>query len=76
MSIYTVITWNNQGERTEEPAGDQFQQALLAAKRHRTLRNRTVKIGRSGNSIRHWSRSLHLTRNHWASRATADEWFD
>lgn len=76
MSRYTVIRWDNQGRRSEAPAGDELPEALLEAKKHRTLSNRTVKIGMAGNTIRHWSRAMHLERNHWSSRATADEWFE
>ncbi|MCX7902767.1 MAG: hypothetical protein N2483_10915 [Burkholderiaceae bacterium] len=75
MSRYTVIVWDNHGVRATEPAGDDLQQALAVARLRRTLANRTVKIGMAGNSIRHWVRSQHLLRNHWATRATADEWF-
>lgn len=30
----------------------------------------------AGNALYHWSRSVHLNRNLWTQRATADEWFD
>lgn len=73
---YSVIVWDNAGVRTEEPAGNTIEEAKALAKQRRILANRTVKIGQAGNALYHWSRSVHLNRNHWTQRATADEWFD
>lgn len=75
MANYSVIVWNNDGVRREEPASSDLGQAKAIAKQNRTMLNRTVKIGLAGNSIYHWSRSTHLQNNHWVQRATADEWF-
>ncbi len=75
MSRYTVIVWSNDGQRVEHSAGNDLSGAMVVAKRERTQENRTVKIGMAGNTIRHWSRSQLLTKNHWSNRATADEWF-
>lgn len=75
MSVYSVVIWDNAGARTEVQAGDDLVQAKAAAKAHRVLANRTVKIASAGNAIFHWTRTTNLTRNHWSQRQTADEWF-
>lgn len=72
---YVVIVWDNAGSRKEQPAGNDLDAALALAKRERIIDNRTVKIGMMNNAIFHWSRSVHLDRNHWTRRATADEFF-
>ncbi len=72
MSRLTVIVWDNAGVRTEHPAGQTRAQALALAKTMRTLANRTVKIADVFGSTDHWSRSVHLARNHWSARAVAD----
>lgn len=71
---YKVIKWDNDGQRIEREASD-LVDALAHAKRARTKQNRTVKVSCSGNAIRHWTRTLGSSRNHWSARATADEWF-
>jgi hypothetical protein len=68
--------WDNDGRRSELPAGHALDGALDLARQQRSLSNRTVKIGLAGNALYHWSRSTRLARNHWSSRLTADEWFD
>ncbi len=73
---YCVIVWDNAGQRSERPGGNALAEAKILARANRTLANRTVKIGQAGNALFHWSRSTHLDRNHWTSRATADEWFN
>lgn len=68
---YTVVTWTNLGNRlTYETA--ELADALKWAKGQRTLHNRTVKVGHSGDSIRHWSRTISANRNHWATHSTAE----
>jgi len=70
-----VIVWDNNGARSEHPAGS-LSDALAVARRFRTLDNRTVKVADVFGSTFHWSRSTHLKRNHWSARAVASEAFD
>ena len=75
MAAFVVVVWDNQGNRSEPAQAGSHAEALTNARQYRTLSYRTVKIGRLGNTIDHWSRSEHLPNNHWTRRATADEWF-
>lgn len=68
---YTVIIWNNDGQRSERDT-DLLHVALMWAKQSRTASNRTVKVGHCGDSIRHWSRTISARRNHWATHSTAE----
>lgn len=70
-----VIVWDNEGRRSVLDCAD-MREALAKAKQARTLANRTVKVADVHGSTYHWSRSLHLIRNHWTSRAVANEAFD
>ena len=49
--------------------------ALMKAKQARTLANRTVKVADAFGSTYHWSRSVHMARNHWTTRAVANDAF-
>lgn len=71
VARYLVITWDVDGRRLERDA-DTLDEAMAAAKRARTVQNRTVKIGLGGDSICHWSRTLTARRNHWARHSTAE----
>ncbi len=73
LSTFTTIVWDNQGTRTVHPAGESMGEALKAAKAHRTLANRTVKIGYDQGTEAHWVRSEHLTRNHWSRIPVAED---
>jgi len=68
---YTVIVWDNDGQRRTHDV-DTLTDALAYARFCRSLRNRTVKIGHCGDSIRHWSRTIGARRNHWATHSTAE----
>lgn len=68
---YTVITWDNDGQRSEQPAAT-LNDALALAKSKRTPANRTVKVGHYGDAIRHWARTVSASRNHWSTHATAE----
>ena len=65
---YQVIVWDNTGTRSVVPC-QTMEQASEVAKSKRTMDNRTVKIADAFGSTFHWSRSTHLHRNHWSSRA-------
>lgn len=67
-----VIVWDNDGTRTEQECAD-MADALAKAKQARTLANRTVKVADAFGSTYHWSRSEHLKRNHWSTRAVAND---
>lgn len=69
-----VIVWDNEGTRTEQECHD-MADALVKAKQARTPANRTVKVADAFGSTYHWSRSVHLARNHWTTRAVADDAF-
>jgi hypothetical protein len=69
---YTVITWDNAGNRFEAGSATTLAGALMVAKGQRTTANRTVKIGHCGDSIRHWSRTITAKKNHWATHSTAE----
>ncbi len=69
--MFTVIVWNNAGERREHPC-DGIADALGYARCCRTLQNRTVKVAHNGDSVRHWSRTIGARRNHWATHSTAE----
>lgn len=71
MDRYSLIVWDNAGERTERHT-DILHVALMWAKEKRTMRNRTVKVAHCGDSIRHWSRTVAAKRNHWATHSTAE----
>lgn len=71
MLPYKVITWTNLGNRVEYTAHT-LADALAWAKGQRTLLNRAVKIAHCGDSIRHWSRTITVRRNHWATHSTAE----
>lgn len=68
---YSLLVWNNAGERVEYPARD-LVGVLAMAKGQRTLRNRTVKVAYAGDAIRHWRRTTDAGRNHWATLSTAE----
>ena len=68
---YSVIVWDNAGNRSEEPASD-LPHALAVAKGRRVRVNRTVKVGHVGDAIRHWTRTDGAHGNQWSSRATAE----
>lgn len=70
-----VIVWNNLGQQSKQDCTDE-RDALTKAKQARTLQNRTVKVADPHGSTYHWSRSVHLLRNHWTARAVANEAFD
>ena len=69
---YTVIIWDNDGQRGVVHETDALANALAVAKQVRTPQNRTVKIGHCGDAIRHWSRTVSARRNHWATHSTAE----
>jgi hypothetical protein len=69
---YTVTVWDNDGIRHPVEVVDNLAHALAIAKGRRTLANRTVKVGHSGDAIRHWSRTIGARRNHWATHSTAE----
>lgn len=68
---YKVITWDNDGQRSEHPT-ETLGDALAYARFCRSTRNRTVKVAHSGDAIRHWSRTIGARRNHWATHSTAE----
>ena len=69
--MYKVITWDNDGQRSERPA-DTLSDALAYARFCRSMRNRTVKVAHAGDAIRHWTRTCGTARNHWSAHATAE----
>jgi len=71
MSRFRVITWDNNGQRTEHEVGE-LPDALAYARFCRSLHNRTVKVAHGGDAIRHWSRTIGAKRNHWATHSTAE----
>ncbi len=70
-----VIVWDNEGKRSVLECAS-MTEALIKAKECRTLDNRTVKVADAFGSTYHWSRALHLRRNHWSARAVDNEAFD
>ena len=71
---YSVIRWDNSGQRSESGC-ETLSEALALAKQFRCAAFRTVKVGHCNNAVRHWTRKTGATGNHWSARATADEFF-
>lgn len=69
---YSVIVWNNDGQRGVVHETDALVNALAVAKNVRTRSNRTVKIGHIGDAIRHWTRTEGAHGNQWSARSTAE----
>ena len=68
---YSVITWDNAGQRAEQEVAD-LARALAIAKGLRTRLYRTVKIGHCGDAVRHWTRTEGAYGNQWSARSTAE----
>lgn len=64
MSLYKIIVWDNAGNRSVDAGAEK----IADAKKHRTARNRTVKVADAFGTVAHWSRSH---GNHWSHRAVA-----
>lgn len=71
--MHQVIVWNNSGARRVLDVPTEAE-AIKVARTERTMGNRTVKIAHGGQAWYHWSRSVHLNRNHWCARAVHDEY--